>query len=213
MVSFLIISKLLKFFSILKSDDSSLSLRSSFTTDCLDSLINLTLLITTNMLKLDHLTLLLWLFLNLMFKQRIWSFGKNMNIHTIGIFIDFKKVLVLKVLNMRSLVTIKLNSYGVCGIPLTWPTSYLNDRQQYVMIHDHISSTNKVVWGIIPRVPFLVLSFFSFTCSQIFFSLLSILQSFSLLVIQTFLCHKHMLLYGKELLIKAFFRFHPDFML
>ena len=121
--------------------------------------------------------------------QPFFRWGDNTWLHSIykQFFIDFKKALFFDSVN-HEIPSDKLNFYGVCGVLLTWPTSYLNDRQQYEMIHDHILLLQPIrLCERFPRVPFLVLSFFSFICSQIFFSLLSILQSFSLLVIETFL--------------------------
>ena len=42
----------------------------------------------------------------------------------------------------------KLNFYGIRGIPLAWLTSYLDNRQQYVMVNGHVSSNNTVVCGV-----------------------------------------------------------------
>ena len=71
----------------------------------------------------------------------------NIGIYTIGIFYRLLKGTNFDSVN-HEILSEKLHFYGVCGIPSIWPTSYLNDRQQYIMIHDHICSTNKVMWGI-----------------------------------------------------------------
>ena len=60
-------------------------------------------------------------------------------------FFDLKKA--FDTLNHEILLD-KLNFYGIRGIPLTWLTSYLSHRQQWVMVHDHTSSYNSVVCGV-----------------------------------------------------------------
>ena len=42
----------------------------------------------------------------------------------------------------------KLNYYSIPGVPLAWLARYLTNRQQYVMINDHISANSKVVCGV-----------------------------------------------------------------
>lgn len=42
----------------------------------------------------------------------------------------------------------KLNFYGIRGIPLAWLTTYLAHRQQFVIIHDHVSTYKPVVCGV-----------------------------------------------------------------
>ena len=63
--------------------------------------------------------------------------GFESNEYTIGIFLDLKKA--FDTVNHQILID-KLNFYGIRGIPLAWLTSYLDNRQQYVMVNGHVSS-------------------------------------------------------------------------
>ena len=71
--------------------------------------------------------------------------GFESNEYTIGIFLDLKKA--FDTVNHQILID-KLNFYGIRGIPLAWLTSYLDNRQQYVMVNGHVSSNNTVVCGV-----------------------------------------------------------------
>ena len=62
-----------------------------------------------------------------------------------GIFLDLKKA--FDTVNHQILIE-KLNFYGIRGIPLAWLTSYLDNRQQYVMVNGHASSNDTVVCGV-----------------------------------------------------------------
>ena len=73
--------------------------------------------------------------------------GFENNQYTVGVFIDLKKA--FDTVNHEILLD-KLNFYGIRGIPLTSLTSYLSHRQQCVMVHDHTSSYNSVVCGGFP---------------------------------------------------------------
>ena len=68
--------------------------------------------------------------------------GFENNQYTVGVFVDLKKP--FDTVNHEILLD-KLNFYSITGIPLTWLTSYLPHRQQYVMVYDHTSSCNSVV--------------------------------------------------------------------
>ena len=71
--------------------------------------------------------------------------GFENNQYTVGVFVDLKKP--FDTVNHEILLD-KLNFYSITGIPLTWLTSYLPHRQQYVMVYDHTSSCNSVVCGL-----------------------------------------------------------------
>ena len=58
--------------------------------------------------------------------------GFENNQYTVGVFTDLKKA--FDTVNHEILLD-KLNFYGIRGIPLTWLTSYLSHRQQCVMVH------------------------------------------------------------------------------
>ena len=80
--------------------------------------------------------------------------GFESNKYTIGIFLDMKKA--FDTVNHQILVD-KLNFYGIRGIPLPWLTSYLDNRQKYVIVNGHnghVSSNNTVVCGV-PQGPVL----------------------------------------------------------
>ena len=62
--------------------------------------------------------------------------GFENNQYTVGVFIDLKKAFDTV---SHEILLVKLNFYGIRGIPLTWLTSYLSHRQQCVMVHDHTS--------------------------------------------------------------------------
>ena len=71
--------------------------------------------------------------------------GFESNEYTIGIFLDLKKA--FDTVNHQILID-KLNFYGIRGISQSWLTSYLDNRQQYVMFNGHVSSNNTVVCGV-----------------------------------------------------------------
>lgn len=71
--------------------------------------------------------------------------GFESNEYTIGIFLDLKKA--FDTVNHQILID-KLNFYGIRGIPLAWFTSYLDNRERYVMVNGHVSSNNTVVCGV-----------------------------------------------------------------
>jgi len=83
--------------------------------------------------------------------------GFASNEYIIGIFLDPKKA--FDTVNHQTLIE-KLNFYGMCGIPLAWLTSYLDNRQQYVMLNGHVSLNNTVVCGVPPSMfcswPFII---------------------------------------------------------
>ena len=60
--------------------------------------------------------------------------GFENNQYTVGVFVDLKKA--FDTVNHEILLD-KLNFYSITGILLTWLTSYLSHRQQYVMVHGH----------------------------------------------------------------------------
>ena len=71
--------------------------------------------------------------------------GFESNEYTIGIFLDLKKAFYS--VNHQTLID-KLNFYGIRGIPLALLSSYLDNRQQYIMVNGHVSSNNTVVCGV-----------------------------------------------------------------
>ena len=71
--------------------------------------------------------------------------GFENNQYTVGVFVDLKKA--FDTVNHEILLD-KLNFYSSTDIALTWLTSYLSHRQQYVMVHDRTSSYNLVVCGV-----------------------------------------------------------------
>ena len=105
--------------------------------------------------------------------------GFENNQYTVGVFVDLKKA--FDTVNHEILLD-KLNFYSITGIPLTWLTSYLSHRQQYVMVHDRTSSYNLVVCGV-PQGSVLGPLLFLYT-SMIFFMSPTSCLSFSLLMIQ-----------------------------
>ena len=71
--------------------------------------------------------------------------GFESNEYTIGIFLDLKRA--FDTVNHQILID-KFSFYGIRGIPLAWLTSYLDNRQQSVMVNGHVSSNNTVVCGV-----------------------------------------------------------------
>ena len=67
------------------------------------------------------------------------------NLLTCGVFLDFAKA--FDTVNHAILLN-KLEKYGVRGIPLSWFTSYLTNRQQYVSIDSVESSKQTIKCGI-----------------------------------------------------------------
>ena len=104
--------------------------------------------------------------------------GFESNECTIGIFLELKKA--FDTVNHQILIN-KLNFYGSHGISLAWLTSYLDNRQQYLMVNGHASS-NTVVCGV-PQGSVLGPLLFLFYISDLF---LSSNYLFSLLMTQIF---------------------------
>ena len=71
--------------------------------------------------------------------------GFENNEFTVGIFVDLKKV--FDTVN-HSILLDKHNYYGICGIPLTWLSSYLSNRQQYILVNDYSSPYNTIKCGV-----------------------------------------------------------------
>ena len=65
--------------------------------------------------------------------------------YVVGVFLDLKKA--FDTVNYEILLT-KLESYGIRGMPLTWLTSYLTNRNQYVQIMDCKSKLEQVKCGV-----------------------------------------------------------------
>ena len=107
--------------------------------------------------------------------------GFESNEYTYGIFFDLKKT--FDTVNHQILID-KLNFYGIRGFPLAWLTSYLDNRQQYVMVNRHVYSNSTVVCGSL-KVLFLALYYSTYTL-MIFFFLQIIFHLFSLLMTPIF---------------------------
>ena len=67
--------------------------------------------------------------------------GFEKNEFTVSIFVDLKKA--FDTVN-QSILLDKLSYYGIRGIPLAWLSSYLSNRQQYVLVYDYSSSYNTI---------------------------------------------------------------------
>lgn len=67
------------------------------------------------------------------------------NLYTCGVFLDFAKA--FDTVNHQILL-MKLEKYGIRGVPLNWFSNYLNNRQQYVTIDGVSSSKQSVLCGI-----------------------------------------------------------------
>ena len=77
------------------------------------------------------------------------------------VFLDFAKA--FDTVNHAILLN-KLEKYGVRGIPLSWFTSYLTNRQQYVSIDGVESSKQTIKINVVSRkAVLLVPSFFYYT--------------------------------------------------
>ena len=81
--------------------------------------------------------------------------------------LDLKKV--FDTINYQILID-KLNFYGIRGIPLALLSSYLDNRQQYIMVNGHVSSNNTVVCGV-PQGSVLGPLFFLLYINDLFLSL------------------------------------------
>ena len=64
---------------------------------------------------------------------------------TLGIFIDFKKA--FDTIN-HSILSEKLEYYGIRGIVLQWFQNYLSNRSQVLCYKDEISSSRKITCGV-----------------------------------------------------------------
>ena len=64
---------------------------------------------------------------------------------TCSIFLDLRKA--YDTINHTILIT-KLEKYGIRGLPLQLPASYLNDRQQYTIVNRYKSKSRDVICGI-----------------------------------------------------------------
>ena len=68
--------------------------------------------------------------------------GFESNEYTIGIFLHLKEA--FDTVNHPILID-KLNFYGIRGIPLAWLTSYLDNRQQYLMVNGHFGHSKNLI--------------------------------------------------------------------
>ena len=64
---------------------------------------------------------------------------------TCGIFLDFSKA--FDAINHKILLD-KMCKYGICGLPLKWFKSYLENRKQYVKIGNTDSSLMNIRCGV-----------------------------------------------------------------
>ena len=75
------------------------------------------------------------------------------NLYTCGVFLDFAKAFD----TVNHQILLKLEAYGISGIPLKWFTSYLFNRQQYVSVNSVESSKQTMKCGIPQLGPLLFL--------------------------------------------------------
>ena len=71
--------------------------------------------------------------------------GFENNEFTVGIFVDLKKA--FDTVN-HSILLDKLSYYGIRGIPPAWLSSYLSNRQQYVLVNNCSSPYNTIKCGV-----------------------------------------------------------------
>ena len=72
--------------------------------------------------------------------------GFENNEFTVGIFVDLKKV--FDTVNHSILLDKLCYYHGIRGIPLTWLSSYLSNRQQYVLVNEYSSPYNTIKCGM-----------------------------------------------------------------
>jgi len=66
-------------------------------------------------------------------------------VFSVGVFIDLSKA--FDTLNHKILLN-KISYYGIRGVALSWFTSYLQNRLQYVSLNGHLSDTLEITCGV-----------------------------------------------------------------